>query len=107
VAEHLLKVGLDERARRRKSKPIQALLYLIGLLAENIPGNGYATDKEYAADPNYNWRTSPFMFMAFREAVNCLLASLQPPGRTVAPASNPLPKISEKKPCLVTIWYQM
>jgi hypothetical protein len=96
LAEHLLKVGLAEKARRRKSAPLEALLYLIGLLAENIPGAGYAT-KKYAADPNYNWRTSPFMFMAFREAVNYLLASLQPPGPIVAPASNPPPGISREK----------
>ena len=67
------------------------------MLAENIPGNGYTTDKKYAADPKYNWRTSPFMFMAFREAVNYLLASLQPSGQIVVPASNPPPGISEEK----------
>jgi hypothetical protein len=94
VAQHLLEEGLKERAnkRRRKNRPLTALFYLLEQLAEKFVPVGYASD------PKYNWRTSPFMFRAFREAVVYLLDyELQPAGAIVAPTPPPLPPWSSEQ----------
>jgi hypothetical protein len=87
VAEYVLQRGLEQRRdrRTRKDKSLKALVYLIAELAMIVPGR-------HADDPKYNWRTNPFMFNAFRAAVNGLLASLQPPGKIVAPSPRETPE---------------
>jgi hypothetical protein len=87
VAEHLLQIGLEQRAHRRsrKEKSLRALFYLIGELAQIVVGR-------HANDPKYNWLINPFMFEAFSAAVTHLLASLRPPGKIVAPSRRQSPE---------------
>jgi hypothetical protein len=90
TAERMLEIGLRVSSQTPKNRNLESLLFLIGLLAQGIPGPGYATTKKYVADPRYNWRTSPFMFKAFRVAVMDLLDSFQPTGEIIAPPDEPL-----------------
>jgi hypothetical protein len=97
VTEHLLEAGLRVNKQNPKSKELEALLYLIGMLAQTIPGSGYAN--KYATDPRYNWRTSPFMFKAFRIALMHVVDTFQPAGEIVAPPTEPLrPPLSDIVP---------
>jgi hypothetical protein len=86
MAEHLLQMGLEQRAgrRSRKEKSLNALFYLIEELTKIVAGR-------HANDPKYNWRTNPYMLRAFRAAVTHLLASL-PPGKLVRPAPRQSPE---------------
>jgi hypothetical protein len=85
TVEGLLRLGLEEKAKRDQEGPLRAIYHLMGQLAERIPGPGFA------ADPQYNWRTNPFMFKAFSEAVSYVLGALQPSGEIVPPPHVPLP----------------
>jgi hypothetical protein len=97
VTERLLEAGLRASKQDPKNREVEALLFLIGMLARTIPGSGYAN--KYATDPRYNWLTSPFMFKAFRTALMLLVDTLQPPGEIVAPPTEPLrPPLSDIVP---------
>jgi hypothetical protein len=78
TVERLLRFAMMKKDSGDRSDPIKALCYVIGLLAERIPGI-------YFAAPEYSWRSNPFMFEAFRAAVSCVLDELRPPGEVVAP----------------------
>ncbi len=77
VAESLLGIGLDERAKRRNRKrtPLRALCFLIEKLNEGD------------FEEKYPWRSNPYMFEAFRTAVLDVLDELRPPGEIVAPST--------------------
>jgi len=86
--EGLLVLGLYEKQARNRPKPIRAMCYLITQLSEMI---AVAILKEKnLTHPEYNWRSNPFMFEAFRVAVLHLFEALRPPGESVAPL--PLPE---------------
>jgi hypothetical protein len=78
TVERLLRFAMMKKDRDDRSDSIKALCYVIGLLAERIPGIYFAT-------PEYSWRSNPFMFEAFRAAVSCILDELRPPGKVIAP----------------------
>jgi len=85
VAEHLLQIGLEEKAERRKRKkkgPLRALCFLLDRLTEDISG-------PHVQDPKYFWYLNPYMFQAFRTAVLHLLDALKPHGELVTPPSVP------------------
>jgi hypothetical protein len=91
VAEHLLQIGLEERAERRKRKkgPLRALCFLLERLTEKIPGH-------HLHDPKYFWYSNPYMFEAFGTAVLHLLDALRPSGEIVTPAQMPPPRNEEE-----------
>jgi hypothetical protein len=81
--EHLLLLGLHEKEERNRPRPIKAITYLITMLCTLM-----ATRVRHQ---EYNWRSNPFMFEAFRVAVLNLLDALRPHGEIVVPP--PLTKI--------------
>jgi hypothetical protein len=81
--ERLLQLGLHEKQARNRHQPIRAMCYLITQLSEMVT---IALLKERnLMHPEYNWRSNPFMFEAFRVAVLYLFDALRPPGASVAP----------------------
>jgi hypothetical protein len=78
TVERLLRFAMKGKDSDDRNDSIKALCYVIGLLAERIPGI-------YFARPEYSWRSNPFMFEAFRAAVSSILDELRPPGEVVAP----------------------
>jgi hypothetical protein len=90
VAEYLLQIGMDERAKRRDRKrgPHRAFGFLLEVLNQEILG-------PYLRDPKYTWRSNPYMFEAFRTAVVHLLNGLGPPGEVVTPPLAPIPTPNE------------
>ena len=80
VAERLLQIGLDEKAKRRNriGAPLRALCFLIEKLNEG------------RYEEKYPWRSNPYMFEAFRTAVLDVLDELRPPGEIVKPPLLPL-----------------
>jgi hypothetical protein len=78
TVERLLRFAMIKRDNDDRRDSIRALCYVIGLLAERIPGIYFVT-------PEYSWRSNPFMFEAFRAAVSYILDELRPPGEIVVP----------------------
>lgn len=91
VAEHLLQIGLEEKAERRKRKkgPLRALCFLLERLTEKIPD-------PHLQDPKYFWYSNPYMYAAFCAAVLHLLDGLRPSGEIVTPAQMPPPRNEEE-----------
>jgi hypothetical protein len=81
VAEHLLNIGLEEKAERRDRKkgPLRALCFLIDTLSRSVRSNR-------PDDPKFTWHSNPYAFEAFRAAVLHLLDVLKPPGPVVVPS---------------------
>jgi hypothetical protein len=83
--ERLLLLGLHEKQARNRPRPIKAICYLITQLSEMVT---FALLREKnLTHPEYNWRSNPFMFEAFRVAVLHLFDALRPQGESVAPVS--------------------
>jgi hypothetical protein len=74
----LLRSAMQKKEENDLADPTKAFCYVVGLLAERISGIYFAT-------PEYNWRSNPFMFEAFRTAVLYILDELRPSGKMVAP----------------------
>jgi hypothetical protein len=75
--EHLLLVGLHEKEERNRPRPIRAIFYLITQLGSYMAAR--------VPQQEYNWRSNPFMFEAFRVAISHLLGALRPDGEIVVP----------------------
>jgi hypothetical protein len=80
IAEHLLLVGMGQKAERRKKNPLRALCFLLENLSGYVSGPTSLTD-----DPAYSWHSNPYMFEAFRTAVIDLLNQIRPTGEVVTP----------------------
>jgi hypothetical protein len=81
--ERLLQIGLHEKQARNRHQPIRAMCYLITLLSEMVTVS--LLRERNLTHPEYNWRSNPFMFEAFRVAALHLFEALRPPGASVAP----------------------
>jgi hypothetical protein len=85
VAEYLLQLGLEEIGQRReRPRPLRALFFLLEILSGHVRG-------PYSEDPNYTWRSNPYMSDAFRAATLEVLETLRPPGKSVPPPPVRLP----------------
>src|SRR5262249_23559278 len=83
TVEHLLLLGLHEKQARNRPRPIRAMCYLITQLSEMV--TVALLREKNLTHPEYNWRSNPFMFIAFRAAVLHLFDALRPQGESVAP----------------------
>jgi hypothetical protein len=81
--ERLLLLGLHEKLGRNRPSTIRAMCYLITALIERISVS--VLKERNLTHPEYNWRSNPFMFAAFRTAVLHLFDALRPQGEIVAP----------------------
>jgi hypothetical protein len=86
--ERFLLFGLREKQARNQPRPIKAICYLITTLSEMM---AVRVGERNSTHPEYNWRSNPFMFEAYRVAVLHLLDALRPEGEIVVPP--PLTKI--------------
>jgi hypothetical protein len=87
VAERLLWVGIAERRRRSKARPLRALCFVIEQIALEVGSGrwmdpGQYSDRQAAAVERLlnEWRTDPFLFRAFEIAVAKVLNALRPKG---------------------------
>ena len=92
VAEHLLELGLNEKAKRRDPKrgATKAFCFLVERLNHSLLSRANLAD-----DPRYAWHANPYMFEAFRTAVLCLLDALRPRGEIVRPPPSRMPHFPE------------
>jgi hypothetical protein len=96
VAERLLWVGIAERRRRAKARPLRALCFVIEQIALDVGSDRYLDPGQYsdrhqaaAVEEILNeWRTEPFRFRAFEIAVAKVLNALRPKGEMKPPYSN-------------------
>lgn len=91
VAEELIRLGLEEKARRASTRPTRALGFLIERLAMSVGGAAWVHPTKFPlpADKREKlvdqWRTVPFRYEALKIAVGLLLGALQPEGDIVSP----------------------
>jgi hypothetical protein len=65
MAEVLLELGLETRRLHNRRSPTEALLYLIGSLAEQC-------DVVFPGGKRFDWNTDQFVFDAFKVAISLL-----------------------------------
>jgi hypothetical protein len=99
VAEHLLLIGLKEMERRRQpTGPLRALCFLLPILAKQMLGAYLmkidTTRRTADADPEHTWRSTPYLFEAFRSGVLTLIDQMRPPGEVVTPEPVAMPEPS-------------
>jgi hypothetical protein len=87
--QHLLLLALDEKRERKRPRPLKALCYLITSLSAYTSNTLLGDRNRIFDDPEYNWRTNPFVFEVFRAAVWHLFDRLRPDGEIVAPPAPP------------------
>ena len=91
VAEWALRTGLMEKQRNRTARPIRALSFLIERMAFASFRGSYVRTPRKLAQKLAAWKSDPFVFGAFKIAVELLLVYLEPQGPVVSPlrANNP------------------
>jgi hypothetical protein len=83
LTERLINDGLRKREEATRDPSLQALLFLIGQLAEHISGGIYEADKKLVMDKTATWRTDLFKFRAFKVAIGKLLGAIPEPPSTM------------------------
>lgn len=78
-----LQYSFNEDRRKSRDPALQALLYLIGEVAEGVTN----TYEFRVKDMRPLWRSNPFLFRAFKLAVAKLLDALEPAGDIESPAT--------------------
>jgi hypothetical protein len=82
VAEDLLQLGLEEMAELQKPRPLRGLFFVIETMNRLIAAL-------HSQEPQYSWRSNPYVFAAFRAGVIHILDELRPAGEVVTPPPVP------------------
>jgi len=74
-----LRRSINRKRDEERDPALQALLYMIGNLAEHLSGAPYVPDKDARTLVEREWRSDPFIFQAFKVAVGKLLDAMEEP----------------------------